>query len=153
MTEQAESSDTAKPLLFLPASALMHHGHIDDDHRELIGMLNRMLLAAGAHGTLGGAAFAEGLQSFIARAERHFRDEEQAMAAVAYPQLAQHKLHHADVLRRLAGALRDTAVQSKVAAAEVYDLFNFILDDLLRADLAFKSFLDATRKAKCASAD
>jgi hemerythrin-like metal-binding protein len=134
----------AKPHLFLPDAALVRHAHIDDDHRELIDILNGMLQQADDRGMLAGAVFGDGLRALIARAERHFRDEEAEMATAAYPELAAHKAVHAAALAHFADTLRGATGQADASA--VYNHFNIVLDDLLRADLGFKSYLDATRR-------
>lgn len=136
----------AKPHLFLPDAALVQHAHIDDDHRELIDILNGMLQQADGRGMLVGAVFGDGLRALIARTERHFRDEEAEMAAAVYPELAAHQAVHAAALAHFADTLRGTAGQTEADASAVYNLFNIVLDDLLRADLGFKSHLDATRR-------
>ena len=146
MTTPVPSLGEPRPHLFLPDAALVQYAHIDDDHRELIDILNGMLQQADGRGMLVGAVFGDGLRALIARTERHFQDEEAEMAAAAYPELAAHKAVHAAALAHFADTLRGTAGQPEVDASAVYNLFNIVVDDLLRADLGFKSYLDATRR-------
>jgi hemerythrin len=143
MTEEQTATEIAKPKFFLPTAALVHYGHIDEDHRELIAILNDMLAQADARDMLDGALFRDTLQRLVARFERHFREEEAAMAAVDYPDLAAHRQVHSAVMARVVGTQRDTANAAAVDAAEVHNLFNLALDDLLRADLGFKTYLAA----------
>ncbi|MDE1939505.1 MAG: hemerythrin family protein [Alphaproteobacteria bacterium] len=143
MSTEPATAEVAKPKFFLPDAALVHHGHIDEDHRELIAILNGLLAQADQRDMLDGALFRDTLQRLVARFERHFREEEAAMAALDYPDLAAHRQVHSSVMARVVGTQRDTANAAEVGAAEVHNLFNLALDDLLRADLGFKTYLAA----------
>ena len=65
------------------------------------------------------------------------------MAVTRYPDLAAHKTHHLGMLARVASLRENALQQTHLDKESVFELFDQVFDDLLRADLPFKSYLDA----------
>jgi hemerythrin-like metal-binding protein len=139
---QASSLPAAKPFE-LPQSALFRYGSIDTEHRVLVDILNDTMAEFAAGGRPSGPRFAGHVTRLLAHLRAHFNNEEMAMAATRYPDLAGHKAHHLAMIARVA-ALRENALQqANLDKESVFELFDQVFDDLLRADLPFKSYLDA----------
>jgi hemerythrin-like metal-binding protein len=114
---------------------------IDDDHRRMIANLNAIgvALSQGDFGTC------ETLFSqFIDVAADHFNREEKYLFASGYPGAADHADHHKSLLV-IAGQVRDRC-RRLIELSETTECFNgllsFLVDDILRADIVFKSYLD-----------
>jgi hemerythrin len=75
--------------------------------------------------------------------QAHFSHEEHEMAGLGYGDLPQHKAHHGRCVGRL-DAIRRSAADNRIMNKKVLDeVFDMILDDIIRADSGFKSFLYA----------
>ena len=73
----------------------------------------------------------------------HFAHEEREMAHLDYPDLAQHKVHHLRCFQRFDEACDAVASQQiKMDKDFLDELFDMIIGDIIRADSAFKSFLE-----------
>jgi hemerythrin len=111
---------------FLPPSLLIGLVEIDQEHQHLIEIIYRVESAASTR---------QHLQDIVASLAEHFANEERAMRQTGYPQLAEHAVHHTAVLARV----REIANRSD--GAPLSDLIHALLEDILRADLPFKSYL------------
>ena len=126
----------------LPTSLSIPYGDIDEEHRGLIDTLNQAFLALSA------ADAPAGISPYLAtlqeRLAAHFRHEEQEMEKLKYPNLLPHAAHHLGCLRRL-DDIRDAVAAGEKSAdhALLDELFDLMLDDIIRADSAFKSFLQS----------
>ena len=116
---------------------------IDAEHRVLVDILNNMMTEFDAGGRLSGSRFAEHVTRLLARCREHFANEEAAMAGTRYPDLDTHKAHHRGLIDRVAALYENALQQAEISKESVFELFDQVFDDLLRADLPFKSFLDA----------
>jgi len=72
---------------------------IDNDHMILVGLVNRVhdaVRKGRSHAVTG-----EAVEQLIAYTELHFTHEEQTMRDAAYPQFAEHRAQHEDLLKRV----------------------------------------------------
>ena len=118
---------------FLPPALSISFNRIDEQHQELIDIINLAATAPkrlDAHLSRLNAALAE-----------HFAHEEGVMEAEGYPQLAEHKLHHSHILRRVQEITNGLAKNGNSARDGLNNIFTSLIDDILRADLPFKTFL------------
>jgi hemerythrin-like metal-binding protein len=120
---------------------------IDDDHKHLIGLLNRlhfMVLAGDETSAVG-----EALDSLVRRFEWHFRREEALMLRIGYPHYERHRRLHAALHERL------TADQAcfhrrpkRFDAASFYDLLaDWLVVHMMREDLRLKPYIAAAASA------
>lgn len=114
---------------------------IDADHRRLFAMANDVRKAIVAGDRANCVALVD---EFLAMAAKHFADEEDYLLRVGYAETAQHAAHHATLLDRakeLHNVYGDTVEMNQ---AELYycDLLVFIIDDVVRVDQLFKSYLE-----------
>jgi hemerythrin-like metal-binding protein len=126
----------------IPASLLIGYGDIDAEHQGLLDLLNVALRLMQTMTDPPPSSFYPLLEKLRERLTWHFRHEEREMAQLNYPELAQHRLHHAHCVQRL-DEICDAVVsgQKKVDRDFLDDLYDMILDDIIRADGGLKSFI------------
>jgi hemerythrin len=81
---------------------------------------------------------------------KHFKDEEKYLEAVGYPDLKGHIEYHAELLSR-AEAVRERCDEGRPEASvkNCYEeLASFFIDDVIRGDMEYKSFLQEKGFAK-----
>jgi len=113
---------------------------IDDDHRHLF-LLAEAIRESVAKRDLGQSSTT--VQRFIAAAEKHFVREESILAQTGFPDLAGHKVYHASLVAK-ARQLRlvcDIELDFAKADACYAELVAFLVDDDVRGDSQFKSYL------------
>jgi len=129
-----------KRLSFLSSFAL-GIAEIDDDHRRLIDLSNDIADAIDG----GDFASCDSLfATFMAECRAHFVREELHLKASGYPEAAAHAFEHQELLRR-AVETREYCRQ-QVLHAQAGDcyakLVDFLVADILKADIRFKSYID-----------
>ncbi|MGZ5920218.1 MAG: bacteriohemerythrin [Rhizomicrobium sp.] len=134
----------------MPASLSIPYGNIDAEHQAIIEILNpalrliQMTQDAEVHLLF---PYLEELRSAL---KLHFAHEEQEMAQLDYPDLAPHKRHHAHCVQRLDEICDAVVIGQKKADKDLFDeLYDMIMDDIIRADSGFKSFLQAQEICAC----
>ena len=129
-------------LTFLPAFS-MGIAEIDADHRRLIDLSNEIADAIDSGDFVScHALFAD----FMEECQGHFRREEVHLAASGYPEAAEHALQHKELLRRAVETREYCGRQILNAqAGDCYaKLIDFLVADILKADVRFKSYIDAS---------
>lgn len=114
---------------------------IDKDHRALFALANSIGEDVGKRGSCSCSAH---VKDFIDLAERHFAKEEKILARFGFPDLEAHKVYHASLLAQ-ANRLKqvcDAATDPEAAEACYGELVAFLVDDIVRGDSQFKSYLD-----------
>ncbi len=114
---------------------------IDAAHRGLFAMANdvRDALERGDR-----ASVRRRVETFVDAMEKHFAEEEQFLARVGYSGTEEHKAYHALVLgeaRRLTEASDEDLDNASIDGCYA-DVLAFLLNDIVRADQQFKSYLD-----------
>lgn len=127
----------------LPPSLSIPHGDIDAEHQSLIDILNAALKMVLTAGDAPANCFYPFLENLRESLKRHFQHEEREMAQLRYPELEQHKRSHAHCVQRLDDICDLVAAGQKKTDKDFLDeLFDIIMDDAIRADTGFKSFLE-----------
>ncbi len=72
----------------------------------------------------------------------HFRHEEAEMQRHGYPGLSWHSAHHAEIIATLKAARDGSPSGGKMDEDWIGRLFSVLIDDILRADLGFKAFIE-----------
>jgi hemerythrin-like metal-binding protein len=127
----------------LPASCELPVPELQAEHQALIDILNRGLETIRNIPDPSAELFLSLLEDLRQLLGVHFAHEEQAMARYNFPHLAPHSLHHdlcAARLDRLGDLL--LAGQLKPNRFLLDELFDMLLDDVIRADGEFKTFLE-----------
>jgi hemerythrin-like metal-binding protein len=127
----------------IPVSLSIDFDAINAEHEKLVSILNEALKNIRTEENRSVGAVDEPLAALSAAMQAHFNHEEQEMASLGYGDLPQHKAHHARCVARL-DATRRSASDNRIMNKQVLDdVFDMILDDIIRADSGFKSFLYA----------
>ncbi len=113
---------------------------IDDQHRELVAMLNGLLDSIESTGQ---ACPAENLvEKLKTYAAEHFHVEEGYMQAFAYPEFAEHQREHEDFLEKVARFESDCAA-GKTSLADVLDfLQGWLTAHIVGTDRRMGSYLE-----------
>ena len=127
----------------IPASLSIDFDAINAEHENLVSILNEALTKIRAEEDRRVDTVDESLEALSAAMQAHFNHEEQEMASLGYGDLPLHKAQHARCIARL-DATRRSAADNRIMNKQVLDdVFDMILDDVIRADSGFKSFLYA----------
>jgi len=127
----------------LPATWRFNFKSIDDEHQQLIDDLNA---GWSAFGPAASAPFDRLKTMFVSLKGNmllHFESEEAEMAALGYPGLRAHKEQHRSAIERLKTIEAGAAAFGIVRREDLYALLDTLVDDMLRADVSFKTFLFA----------
>lgn len=114
---------------------------IDDDHKNLLRIM-REIKAAIEAGDKQQAV--ELLATLLEEARAHFDREEKFLQKIDYPSLESHKKYHQKLLVKAEETRNICAgLDAEYEARECFNsMANFIIDDILRGDIKFKSFLE-----------
>ena len=120
---------------------------LDQDHKRLVNMVNEIVKEID-----GGNARAckEMVPAFIDLAKRHFDREEAFLNKIGYPDVDQHHEHHHSLDEKMDHmlAFAETAADNELARESLKkELVFFVMDDIITADMDFKSFIKEKAKA------
>ena len=119
---------------------LTGHAEIDREHREMFELLDRL-----AQSATDGTAWrcGEHVNAFLDACRNHFRHEESILSELKFPRLEAHRVFHTELLKKgeAITAICQEPCPPDVLENIVTDLVRFFLDDVVRADTDFASFL------------
>jgi hemerythrin len=116
---------------------------IDGQHRELLILSDTLLDHALQWGAVDQAEAL--VEDLLAKVEQHFGDEESYMVEVGYPALPAHHEAHQHLLATAAQKTRDQRAGGlSLRELAAYLGHEVIMEHLLNADMAFKSWLNET---------
>ncbi len=130
-----------RPRFVIPSSASIPYGTVDAEHRALIDLINRACDVAEETNFLSlrlRPLYRELQQKF----EEHFASEERTMEEVGFPGLAAHRAHHQDLLAKVIDISERGRMGYFAEIADLERFFDSVIDDVLRADLPFKTYLE-----------
>lgn len=116
---------------------------IDQDHRRLVAILNRIFDTWQSH-----AATSESLNALfdelVAYTWEHFRREEEKMEGVHYPHFATHRIEH-EKLRQQVMEFRASHISGsrpeRLTEEMTHFLKGWLIDHILDADMKYRPFL------------
>lgn len=116
---------------------------VDDDHKHLIGLLNRlhfMVLAGDEAAAIGGV-----LDELVSHMKLHFRREEALMLRIGYPHLESHRRQHEAFCQQLLEY--QSSFRASAADFDASSFYDFLADwfivHLTREDLRLKPYVEA----------
>lgn len=128
-----------KKLQFLE-SFEVHHCDIDDDHRQIIALLNSIVdeTSIGSFDRL-----VQKLDQFVAFFGAHCRREEAVLRDVEFPGFEDHKDEHDRICLRLTRELEHIKVAESLSAAEAFvrAMPELLVHEIIKVDTRFKSHL------------
>ncbi|WP_293960200.1 hemerythrin domain-containing protein [Sneathiella sp.] len=114
---------------------------VDDDHRELLAIMRRIKDAADQELFDECSALLDELIEFSVD---HFKREEEMLAQAGYPNVKVHKEYHDRLLDR-ATSVKEVCkeIRTRDNLKDCCDeMFGFLVDDIIKGDLKFKSYLE-----------
>ncbi len=120
---------------------------IDSEHREMFNIARDLEQAAQRHDLEKCSTLVD---HFIESCKRHFENEEAFLARIGYPDIEVHSKYHKSLVNK-AKALKVTCgkeIESERMEKCYLDTINLLLDDIVRGDLSFKSYLQMQRNSK-----
>ena len=131
-------------MIELSESFSLEYQPLDNDHRRLMKIINDVIKVMD-EGNPGECAVL--VPEFVDFTRKHFLREEAFLKKLGYPNLQKHYDHH----RELNGKMETMLVLAKRAAESELardslrkEMTYFLLDDVINADLEFKSYLSGS---------
>ena len=115
-------------------------GHIDDDHRELFNIANRV--SALDPENLDLAVLRSTVKDLYTYIEYHFSREEDFMRSIDYPQIDIHHQIHQDILKEMNVHLTESRDETELVRVFKSFLQRWILDHIMEEDLQIARFLE-----------
>lgn len=114
---------------------------IDDDHRKLLEILQDTKSAVESGDNNKCIVL---LTKLLREAREHFSREEAYLLKVKYPDLENHKIYHKELLLKADTTKRICeGIETEHDLAECFDgMDSFLVDDILKGDIKFKSYLE-----------
>ena len=114
---------------------------IDNDHKKLLDIMvsTQMAIDAGDNNKC-----IVLLTALLKEARDHFSREEAFLLEAKYPDLEEHKLYHKQLLLKADTTKRICeGIEAEHDLKECFDgMATFLIDDILKGDIKFKSFLE-----------
>jgi hemerythrin len=113
---------------------------IDEEHKKLIGLINRLLegMRANRHGEVLGPIFGE----LVDYARIHFANEEALLLKHGYPAAAEHAAEHRRFVGELSALMADKLSSPSLVSHEAMEfLRDWLGAHILEADKAYAPFL------------
>jgi len=114
---------------------------IDEDHKKLLEIMQDVKSSIEEGDNRKCASL---LTLLLKEAEEHFSREEGYLLKVNYPELDSHKMYHKELLIKADTTRRICeGIESEHDLNECFDsMSDFLIDDILRGDIKFKSYLE-----------
>ena len=128
----------------IPTTLSIPYGSVDSEHQDLVDGLNALALLLEPQQDTGANSIPSILMALRKSLAAHFLNEEQVMADLGYPELAEHKRIHALCTARF-NCIFQTVGRKEIELSErlLDEMFDIIVSDVIGADSRFKSFLYA----------
>lgn len=114
---------------------------IDDDHKKLLTIMQDIKLTIEQDNLEHCVTL---LNYLLEEADAHFTREEKFLRDVKYPGLKEHTQYHQELLVQ-ANTIKTicAGMETNIDLKKCFDgMANFIVDDILKGDIKFKSYLD-----------
>ena len=122
-------------------SLSLSHEPLDDDHREMAALINKLYLAVNED--FGRDAVADAARRLLALSRAHFSHEKGLMARHDYPDLSPHLSEHKTLLDELIGLVTIIEAGDERVPPETVDfLEDWFAAHLKGADARFAAFLN-----------
>lgn len=115
---------------------------LDDQHKSLIGALNRLMDAL--WDGKGREEVCNSIKFLLDYTATHFADEEEWMERYGFPELEGHRLLHRQFVERvhgLAKACLEGNITSDLAISTFYDTWDWLKDHILKTDKRYGKFI------------
>lgn len=130
----------------LTPSFLLDYETLDRDHQRLADMVN--LIVAAIDGDEGEKC-EDLVKDFVKSAKSHFAKEEKLLTKVGFPNVKKHHDHHKSLNFQMDHLIEfaKMAGENQMARDSLRkELVFFLMDDIITADMDFKSFIEEKMK-------
>jgi hemerythrin-like metal-binding protein len=121
----------------LPRAFNVPYATANEDHQELVGLLNQLATCAGSAAD----GLAQVIDRFVLTLRCHFASDEKLMDEVAYPRREEHRTAHCHCIERISSALEQAKACGRIERETLDDIFATLVDVVARVDLYFRDFL------------
>ncbi len=115
--------------------------YLDDQHKHLASLINKLAEAKASnqdHELHSGI-----LRELVAYTQIHFKDEEEYMKKIAYPQLHEHQKQHQILVKEVIEILQDyKGGQTDITDRVLEILHNWLIKHILRHDHEISKYLE-----------
>jgi hemerythrin-like metal-binding protein len=118
---------------------------MDDQHKKLFGMINQLADCHAARNCESSGVFHEVLSNMFDYTQLHFKDEEDYLQRVGYPQLASHEGEHATFVEKITSfsIAAEAGVQDEAAVHRYLKMW--LQSHILESDMQYRDFVKSKR--------
>ncbi|MET0986508.1 MAG: bacteriohemerythrin [Steroidobacteraceae bacterium] len=123
------------------------HAQMDDEHRELFRLANK-LIDASLRASANTVVLSAALTQLLEHLETHFKEEEEMLARLRYPELEEHRRAHQGLLRR-ARKMKEMLLTGRVTVGAIVEFLaeDVVARHLLGVDRAFFPLFQTHRES------
>ncbi len=120
---------------------------IDQQHKKLVELINKVSQAM--KNSQGNEILLEVMTELLSYTKSHFRSEEQFMASMNYPKLAEHKQVHAAVTQQVTDLYNKVKEGKFVSSVQISNLLKeWISGHILKVDMHYVKYREHINKSK-----
>jgi hemerythrin len=124
---------------------LVNFAVIDNQHKDLVGMINELIRGSGKGMAMADVAFVKTLKRAVEYARIHFTTEEKYMRQVNYPDFANHKQEHEAFVVEVAKQLKAFEEDRNDPAVLIDFLKGWLLNHIAVSDKKYVPYLENCR--------
>jgi len=131
----------------LTSSFMLDYEALDRDHQRLADLVNQIVEAIDGDD---GAKCEDLVNDFVKSAKSHFAKEEALLVKVGFPNVKKHHDHHENLNTKMDHLIEfaKMAGENQLARESLRkELVFFLMDDVITADMDFKSFIEEKSKS------
>ena len=123
----------------------VHHEIIDQQHQKLFELARKVYKIANSHATRGEVKGI--ITEFFEYMKTHFKDEEQYMAAIGYPQLEEHKKLHRSLVKSMASMIKNIRSVNEIKDKILFITKDWLLKHIVQEDMLIEKYRKESLKA------
>ena len=126
---------------------IFHHQIIDEQHQKLFALAHRAYKAANGHVAVNDIKNI--LIEFFDYMKTHFKDEEEYMKAIGFPQLEEHKKIHRQIVNDMAGMVKNVHSVDVLKEMIATIAKDWLLTHILQEDMCYEKYREEQQNATC----
>ena len=125
----------------------VRHQIIDEQHQKLFALAHRAYKAANGHVAVNDIKNI--LIEFFDYMKTHFKDEEEYMKAIGFPQLEEHKKIHRQIVNDMAGMVKNVHSVDVLKEMIATIAKDWLLTHILQEDMCYEKYREEQQNATC----
>jgi hemerythrin len=126
----------------------VHHQIIDEQHQKLFALAHRAYNIANNNKSLA-SDVKNILIEFFDYMKTHFKDEEEYMKAIGFPQLEEHKKIHRQIVNDMAGMVKNVHSVDVLKEMIATIAKDWLLTHILQEDMCYEKYREEQQNATC----